>query len=1032
EFILVNLDPKSETKYLVRVVEALFEMLYSDDLLENFQVIVGPAPNEQRGEESVVSTHQALEVIVQRGFCKEFHAFSLWFLLEVIGGGKIDQLRYYLLNMLASTVIPNIIHQVLKSKRITEALELARQISQLPSFKRAVAAYLENAPNYFEFIIDYAARVDLKGFKALLYEAKQLGNIDVQFMHNCHNHCGLSPMMPLLGVILGLQYPSDPWSAEVQLSPAKQECLDPQPLQANALSAATATTSAVANETHGQTFTVPPFFDVNNTAKPAPVVDPTKTRQYPAVTDYSCQLPVATVSPVRPPLASAKGTTGKSVKLKPTRRMGGLENVFTREQVQTWSSARVHAWNQRYINPDAFYYRFVDPTEGQANGGFHAKDHKAFMARLSEWQNNGYRIGSSWGLFSAKVPHKAGYMCSNYYRKLLETRRLTDDAYQLVNGKLVMVHKQRVSGASGPTPKLSEQWETPEVKAIEKQVDAWIQEFHPGTTGAARPSAALSAAKRPKLEHPKRGMASSASTPTPTPAQSEPTSTASPTILTADRALKRPRTNTPSDPQVVIPNHEYKERQRRLAELRAARTKPASIVSNPGVPAGRGAHSDSTPPLDPDFVPVARPRSTQIDLSRFWAGVKAPEAPIPEPIQVRIPFPIPLTWAKAIMPLGMGQGSAVAPDQYVWWEVPQMQGLTLAELARACKEHNAMHQLMDASDTILGGSNEPLADPPTIVPIDSATTVATDSAPLDFDGILVDPPWTTMYEQEYAPWHPEGTAATPLGVTVDQVRLVLANILPSLPRGMVFIWTHKALIPAVVDMMLTFGCRYVENLIWFKKAITNRPLNRPSPYFRYTKDTLLLFKRGDGFDIRHQRTADVVIDFAHPKQDWIWYDWVEPKPDAIYEMIETMLPNASYRETTGRGRLLELWSSRHVSRRSGWVYVCEPKTIYGVQAHGMEAGRRLLSLPGVASDHTAGHNPRAGARLALQWAKIRCGHQLGRVIRAGSSKPLVLDAKMESWLVPRRLQWITDLAIDPDSTDGTQLTEEVLTQAWPH
>ncbi|KAJ1974711.1 hypothetical protein H4R35_003486 [Dimargaris xerosporica] len=801
-------------------------------------------------------------------------------------------------------------------------------------------------------------------------------------------------------------------NSTLQPSPVKQECLDPQPPLVNSRSAATESAGAVDNEASGHSYTVSPFFGVSATTKSALSVIESTAKSLPA----------------RPFSASAKG---KSVKLKPTRRVSGLENVFAREQVQAWSSARIQAWNQRHTNPDAFYYRFVDPTEGQANGGFHAKDHKAFMARLTEWQANGYRIGSAWGLFSAKVPHKAGYMCSNYYRKLLETRRLTDGAYQLVDGKLIMVHKQRVPGVSGPTPKLSERWETPEVKAIEKQVDAWIQEFHSGNVGTARPSTASSAVKRLKHAHPKRLTLPNASTPA--PAQPEPAIiTPLPTGPTADRTLKRPRINMPSDPQVVVPNHEYKERQRRLAELRAARTKPLSVVSNPGGPIGRGAHGESSLPLDPDFVPIARPRSTQIDLSRFWAGVKAPEAPTPEPIQVRIPYPIPATWAKAITPLEMSQVTGVASDEYVWWEVPQMQGLTLAELTRVCQENGTTNQLADASDTLLTGPNEHLMDTPSAAPMDSANTSTTDSALLEFDGILVDPPWAIMYEQEYASWHPADTGTTPLGVTVDQVQLVLANVLPSLARGMVFIWTHKALVPAVVDMMHSFGCRYVENLIWFKKSITNRPLNRPSPYFRYTKDTLLLFKRGDGFDIRHQRTPDVVIDFARPKQDWIWYDWVEPKPDAIYDMIETMLPNAGYCKATGHGRLLELWSSRHASRRSGWVYICEPKTIYGAQAPRMPVGRPLPDLREVSSARPAAHSPHAGVRLALQWAKVRCGQQLGRVIRAGSSKSLVLDARMESWLVPRRLQWITDLTIDPDSIDGAQLTEVVLAQVLPH
>lgn len=41
----------------------------------------------------------------------------------------------------------------------------------------------------------------------------------------------------------------------------------------------------------------------------------------------------------------------------------------------------------------------------------------------------------------------------------------------------------------------------------------------------------------------------------------------------------------------------------------------------------------------------------------------------------------------------------------------------------------------------------------------------------------------------------------------------------------------------------TLDCRYVENLVWFKKSINNDPLDQPSPYFSSTKEILLMFKK---------------------------------------------------------------------------------------------------------------------------------------------------------------------------------------------
>lgn len=64
-------------------------------------------------------------------------------------------------------------------------------------------------------------------------------------------------------------------------------------------------------------------------------------------------------------------------------------------------------------------------------------------------------------------------------------------------------------------------------------------------------------------------------------------------------------------------------------------------------------------------------------------------------------------------------------------------------------------------------------------------------------------------------------------------------------------------------------CRYVENLVWFKKSINNMVLDQPSPYISSTKEILLMFKKGDVLEIRHQRSPDVVIEFEPPVSQWI-------------------------------------------------------------------------------------------------------------------------------------------------------------------
>ncbi|KAI9241387.1 MAG: hypothetical protein BYD32DRAFT_58055 [Podila humilis] len=186
---------------------------------------------------------------------------------------------------------------------------------------------------------------------------------------------------------------------------------------------------------------------------------------------------------IQRPSLPAKSSKGKLA--KPTRSNNGMEDVFTHEQVRTWSEVRIKTWEHRRTNTEGFYYRFVDPTEGQQNGAWGKKSQQEFLERLEEWKSRGIRIGTSWGVFSMGVSHKAGYQCSSYYRKLLENKTLTDPAYAWENGKLVMVQKS--SGGEMAISGLSTRWETEEVKEIEANITSWIKEYH--SNGASRPAA---------------------------------------------------------------------------------------------------------------------------------------------------------------------------------------------------------------------------------------------------------------------------------------------------------------------------------------------------------------------------------------------------------------------------------------------------------------------------------------------------------------------------------------------------------------
>ncbi|KAF9983272.1 hypothetical protein BGZ75_005282 [Mortierella antarctica] len=581
---------------------------------------------------------------------------------------------------------------------------------------------------------------------------------------------------------------------------------------------------------------------------------------------------------------------------KPTRSHNGMEDVFTHAQVRTWSEVRIKTWEHRRTNPEGFYYRFVDPTEGQQNGPWGKKSTQEFMVRLEEWKARGIRIGTSWGIFSMKVSHKAGYQCSSYYRKLLENKTLTDPAYAWEGGKLIMVNKS--SGGEMAISDLSERWNTDEVKEIEANVNRWIKEYHSNKAG--RPvvvskarrvettvaSSSFSTGSKPAVS----AVRSSSSTFRPTteaPRVKATTAAAVPKALSL-RPGKQPISESEMIPVVDIDD--------KLALYSSFMKKTSSNSSEPQkirqtisltVAGTIASTANSTPPAR-TIVPIEVRKSPlltmgtkgQTGLSLFWKNIRPVRVECPDIHLPRYIIPKDVeerpTWAHRIQPYtGI---SAEAVEGSLYREVAKLDTFDWSLLSEGFEERVA-----------------------------------------DFQGVLADPPWNFIVE--------DGRNDGACRLTTREFGGIMEKALELMPNGIVSVWTHKAILPEVVSIMHALGCRYVENLVWYKMALNNSNLDRASPYFRSSKEILLMFKKGDGFDIRHQRTADVIMDFEKPTSAWIHEEYTEPKPESTFEMMEIMLPDARYIPERGRGRLLELWAKRTQERRPGWVSIHELKCV---------------------------------------------------------------------------------------------------------
>lgn len=101
-----------------------------------------------------------------------------------------------------------------------------------------------------------------------------------------------------------------------------------------------------------------------------------------------------------------------------------LDDAISQGNMKGWSEARIRAWNCRFTNPNAYYYRFNPPNEEQKNGKWSKEEKALFFKRMEE-----IGVQGQWGIFSMGIPGRVGYQCANFYRYLIETGEIKDDRY---------------------------------------------------------------------------------------------------------------------------------------------------------------------------------------------------------------------------------------------------------------------------------------------------------------------------------------------------------------------------------------------------------------------------------------------------------------------------------------------------------------------------------------------------------------------------------------------------------------------------
>lgn len=166
-----------------------------------------------------------------------------------------------------------------------------------------------------------------------------------------------------------------------------------------------------------------------------------------------------------------------------------------------------------------------------------------------------------------------------------------------------------------------------------------------------------------------------------------------------------------------------------------------------------------------------------------------------------------------------------------------------------------------------------------------------------FDIITIDPPWQL-------------SCANPTrGVAIAYDTLNDGEILHNVPLsrlqtdGFVFIWIINAKYRFALDMLKHNGYILVDEIAWCKQTINGKIAKGHGYYLQHAKETCLIgFKGNPSKRACRSIESDVIFSMRRGQSQ---------KPDEIYEVVESLIPNGYYIEIFGRRNNLH----------NGWVTV---------------------------------------------------------------------------------------------------------------
>lgn len=632
--------------------------------------------------------------------------------------------------------------------------------------------------------------------------------------------------------------------------------------------------------------------------------------------------------------------------MTPTRSR--LSNPFTKSSVKLWNADLREAFRSRKNNPNTYLTRFPFPGQRIAFGPFSPEEESLFEENLDLFRSRGWPFLEYFGIFSIALPNRTGKQCKSMYytsQHLQHPHDATLFSRPLAARRELLQHH---------APLIHDAFNSPIAEQISQRVIAWMDgEDPPPETLQLTPPAAAPSQQQQAHTQQKENMK-------PNEQGNNQNSTSNKTFHPP-----HPRTTPKSEAGVIssVTATSYPPPQHRVLKKIATATAPRS--KNQDTPSNSNSQSkrkvkftsmidgNADEDDDDDFMEgslrsiAKKPTTSLATADSKTNGQQKSNKDIKTNLKTAAKSIAHNLHSKSLHNNAAVKGVQKNPSKHakrrritfrddlgdiVIRYSFHSSGLNDGENAEESKdgEENKMTVLrLDKEKSLLGWGRSVLPyyihpkmhgsienqhpsiknqhpskyhiKTPDIFSFDFSSLLSLSTRP--FIGVIIN-----------APVCLDGDAVGKESRMRSIQQLALMKLQDCMAKDAILcIFATKSSCAQVVNLMSkVWACKYVENLTWVHLNAGCKILKEDSPFLLKSHSTLIMGRRGSSgeLELRHQRSTDVV--FAPEMENGRY-------PDAIQEMLETLLPEPSGVGEEGAPRLLEIAFHGAAAPRPGWM-----------------------------------------------------------------------------------------------------------------